>query len=86
MDMKYSYLIVQKAPRPTEATRKLIRPPIKKKGHVILDSCAPRGDIERTVIGKSFPDQQYRHARKSHWGDTWDFPVESFVVKTKPDP
>ena len=48
-----------------------ILPPIKSRGHVILDLCTPAGKIERWTVPKSFSKQAYRDARKSRWGDLW---------------
>ena len=48
-----------------------ILPPIKRRGHIILDLCTPAGRIERWTVPKSFGRQAYRDARKSSWGDLW---------------
>ncbi|KAL2037874.1 hypothetical protein N7G274_009349 [Stereocaulon virgatum] len=48
-----------------------ILPPIKRRGHVILDLCTPAGKIERWTVPRSFSKQAYRDARKSKWGDLW---------------
>ena len=48
-----------------------ILPPIKRRGHVVLDLCTPAGRIERWTVPKSFSKQAYRDARKSRWGDLW---------------
>ena len=48
-----------------------VRPPLKRRGHVILDLCTPAGKIERWTVPKSFGKQAYRDARKSQWGDLW---------------
>ncbi|EAS36490.3 37S ribosomal protein Rsm22 [Coccidioides immitis RS] len=50
---------------------RLILPPIKRKGHVVMDVCTPAGKIERWVVPRSFSKQAYRDARKSKWGDLW---------------
>lgn len=46
-------------------------PPMKRRGHVIMDLCTPAGKIERWTVPRSFSRQAYRDARKSHWGDLW---------------
>ncbi|KAF8249738.1 hypothetical protein K440DRAFT_582117, partial [Wilcoxina mikolae CBS 423.85] len=46
-------------------------PPIKRKGHVILDLCTSMGKIERWTVPKSYGKIPYRDARKSQWGDLW---------------
>ena len=48
-----------------------ILPPIKRRGHVILDLCTPAAQIERWTVPKSFSKQAYHDARKSKWGDLW---------------
>ncbi|KAJ5960518.1 Ribosomal protein Rsm22 bacterial-type [Penicillium vulpinum] len=48
-----------------------IYPPMKRRGHVILDLCTPAGKIERWTVPRSYSRQAYRDARKSHWGDLW---------------
>ncbi|KAH9814408.1 mitochondrial small ribosomal subunit Rsm22-domain-containing protein [Melampsora americana] len=50
---------------------RIILPPHKKKGHVILDVCSSNGQIERMTIPKSQGKSDYYDARKSHWGDSW---------------
>ncbi|KAK4495055.1 hypothetical protein PRZ48_013382 [Zasmidium cellare] len=50
---------------------RLILPPIKRKGHVILDLCTPAGTLERWTVPRSFSRQAYRDARKASWGDLW---------------
>ncbi|KAI0274926.1 mitochondrial small ribosomal subunit Rsm22-domain-containing protein [Gloeopeniophorella convolvens] len=53
---------------------RLVFPPLKKSGHVIMDVCAPTGKILRMTVPKSQGKQPYYDARKSHWGDL--FPHE----------
>ena len=48
-----------------------IKPPLKRRGHIVLDLCTPAGKIERWTVPKSFGKQAYRDARKSQWGDLW---------------
>ena len=58
------------APSPFTFPRAIL-PPIKRRGHVIIDLCTPAGKIERWTVPKSFSKQAYRDARKSKWGDLW---------------
>ncbi|KZT08624.1 Rsm22-domain-containing protein [Laetiporus sulphureus 93-53] len=58
---------------------RLVFPPMKKNGHVILDGCTAEGKIMRMTIPKSQGKQPYYDARKSSWGDM--FPHEP---KNKP--
>jgi len=53
---------------------RLVFPPMKNSGHVILDSCTPEGKIMRLTIPRSQGRQPYYDARKSSWGDI--FPHE----------
>ncbi|KAJ3721945.1 mitochondrial small ribosomal subunit Rsm22-domain-containing protein [Lentinula raphanica] len=48
---------------------RLVFPPLKKSGHIILDACTPEGKIMRLTIPKSQGKQPYYDARKSSWGD-----------------
>lgn len=58
-----------------------ILPPIKSRGHVILDLCTPAGKIERWTVPKSFSKQAYRDARKSKWGDLWALGAKTRVQR-----
>ena len=48
---------------------RLIKPPLKKGGHVTFDACAATGDLERFTVPKSYGRQAYQDARKAKWGD-----------------
>jgi ribosomal protein RSM22 (predicted rRNA methylase) len=50
---------------------RVVLPPLKRRGHVIIDMCTPAGTLERWTVPKSFSRQAYRDARKSSWGDIW---------------
>lgn len=68
-DEKYSYLVV--SPHSTPASKaRVIKAPIKKTGHVILDLCTPDGSLERLVIAQS-NGKEYAKARDTLWGDEW---------------
>ena len=58
-----------------------ILPPIKRRGHVVLDLCTPSGKIERWTVPKSFSKQAYRDARKSKWGDLWALGAKTRVPR-----
>ena len=60
---------------------RVILPPIKRQGHVILDLCTPAGKIERWTVPKSFSKQAYRDARKSKWGDLWALGAKTRVQR-----
>ncbi|KAJ2786924.1 37S ribosomal protein S22 [Coemansia interrupta] len=48
---------------------RIVLPPIKRKGHVLVDMCTTEGTVERWVYTKSHNKQAYRDARKASWGD-----------------
>ncbi|KAH7915708.1 mitochondrial small ribosomal subunit Rsm22-domain-containing protein [Hygrophoropsis aurantiaca] len=48
---------------------RLVFPPLKKSGHIILDACTSEGKIMRLTIPKSQGKQPFYDARKSSWGD-----------------
>ncbi|KAI0375467.1 hypothetical protein BV20DRAFT_1073580 [Pilatotrama ljubarskyi] len=60
---------------------RLVFPPLKRSGHIILDGCTAEGErhIMRMTIPKSQGKQPFYDARKSEWGDL--FPHEP---KNKP--
>lgn len=67
---------------------RLVFPPLKRGGHVILDSCTPEGKIMRMIIPKSQGKQVYYDARKSRWGDLFPHspknpPQERHVLKSE---
>jgi ribosomal protein RSM22 (predicted rRNA methylase) len=53
---------------------RIVRPPLKRSKHVVLDVCTPQGTLERRVPSKGklkpWPGA-YRAARKSGWGGVW---------------
>ncbi|KAK5111900.1 hypothetical protein LTR62_004632 [Meristemomyces frigidus] len=57
-------------PHPLSLPR-LILPPLKRRGHVILDLCTSAGRLERWTVPRSFSKRAFRDARKSSWGDLW---------------
>ncbi len=67
-DEKYAYLALLKdAPRPRPA--RVIRHPQIKPGHIDLTLCTVTG-IQRQTVTKRHREQ-FRQARKAHWGDPW---------------
>ncbi|GME64324.1 DNA-binding TFAR19-related protein [Neofusicoccum parvum] len=61
---------------------RLVLPPLKRRGHVILDVCTPAGRLERWTVPRSFGRQAYRDARKSRWGDLWALGAATRVPRT----
>ncbi|KAF8308419.1 hypothetical protein DL93DRAFT_1883914 [Clavulina sp. PMI_390] len=54
---------------------RILQTPLKRSGHVILETCTKEGNIARHTIPKSQGKQHYYDARKAKWGDA--FPWES---------
>ncbi|KAK3658384.1 37S ribosomal protein S22 [Elasticomyces elasticus] len=71
-----------KAAPPSLALPRAILPPLKRRGHVILDLCTPAGTLERWTVPRSFSKQAFRDARKSQWGDLWALGAKTRVVRT----
>ncbi|KAI9189780.1 37S ribosomal protein S22 [Blastocladiella emersonii ATCC 22665] len=78
-DVKFTYLVVKKsAPSlvPTNSAAlwpRVLGPPLKRGGHVLLDVCTPSGNAERIVVAKSMGKDAFKAARKLGWGDQWPF-------------
>ncbi|KAF9432282.1 37S ribosomal protein S22 [Entomortierella beljakovae] len=53
----------------SHAWSRIVVPPLKKDGHVVMDTCASNGYLERIIIPKSQGKIPYRDARKAMWGD-----------------
>lgn len=67
-DEKFSYLIASRQPV-TPAPTRIVRHPLKLKGHVKLTICAPEGVRQEVVTAKT--KEVYKNARKAEWGDAW---------------
>lgn len=68
-DEKFAYLIAGRAARLPAAAR-VLRHPLQRGGHVVLDLCTPEG-VRRRTIGRR-AGAAYRQARRAAWGDAWD--------------
>ncbi|CDF88144.1 related to RSM22-Mitochondrial ribosomal protein,small subunit [Zygosaccharomyces bailii ISA1307] len=56
----------------TQATwPRLIKQPLKRKGHVIMDLCGASGELEKWIVPKSYGKEAYHDARKATKGDLW---------------
>lgn len=82
----FSYLIVKRsgvepAPESSSAaaaassapnpTARIMRQPMKRDAHVIMEVCAPSGQIEQWTVPKSYSKQAYYDARKASGSDLW---------------
>ncbi|KAI9496757.1 mitochondrial small ribosomal subunit Rsm22-domain-containing protein [Zychaea mexicana] len=91
-DSKYAYVVLRRGSRSKAESShddlpeaaytwpRLIQPPLKKHGHVVMDVCAKEGEIQRMVIPKSQGKIPYRDARKAAWGDLFPHPSKNKVV------
>lgn len=52
---------------------RLVAPPMKRSGHVVMDVCGPSGQLERRRYAKSTGKQVYYDARRAAWGDLFPF-------------
>jgi ribosomal protein RSM22 (predicted rRNA methylase) len=87
-DEKYSYIVVRKVTpemkeetivQPDDQWAKLVSTPLKRGGHVVVDSCTKEGEMKRQVIARSHGIEFYTAARKALWGDglmVHKFPIE----------
>jgi ribosomal protein RSM22 (predicted rRNA methylase) len=69
---KFSYVIAAKE-QPAEESRaaRILRHPLKKSGHVILDLCTAGSKAQRVIVSRR-DKESYRRARTAKWGDLWD--------------
>ncbi|KAF2485983.1 mitochondrial small ribosomal subunit Rsm22-domain-containing protein, partial [Neohortaea acidophila] len=58
-----------------------VLPPLKRRGHVILDLCTPAATLERWTVPRSLSRQAFRDARKSSWGDLWALGAKTRVPR-----
>lgn len=68
-DEKYSYLVALRNPVSRPSAR-VIRKPLSRSGHVILDLCTSKG-VERRTISKR-DKERYGVATKMVWGGEWE--------------
>lgn len=59
---------------------RIIRSPIKRKGHVMLDLCSQSGKLEKWTVTKSFSKQVYHDARKALKGDLWALDAKTKIM------
>ena len=66
------------------AQGRIVRAPIKKRGHVYIDYCAQPGRIIRSRVTKAMANAApglYAAARKSRWGGFWPDTLERIYSK-----
>jgi ribosomal protein RSM22 (predicted rRNA methylase) len=67
---------------------RIVRSPIKKRGHVVMDVCYPSGTLGRSVVSRGNGEGRipvfYRAARKAQWGGL--YPASNFAtIETEAD-
>jgi ribosomal protein RSM22 (predicted rRNA methylase) len=68
---KFSYVIAARQPSPAESpAARIIRHPLKRSGHVILDLCTSESTAQRLIVSRR-DREAYRQARAAKWGDRW---------------
>lgn len=81
--INYTYLVMGKNVLLNKIDKwpRIISPPIKKKGHVILNVCTvePEVKIENWIIPRSMSREIYHDARKAQWGDLWPHGAKSKI-------
>ena len=74
-DEYFSYIVMQKPPfdeLPREGWARLVRKPLLRGKHVILDACRRDGVLARHALTKNnCVPGMYNVARKARWGDVW---------------
>ncbi len=65
-DEKFAYVVLCHSPFPRPQAR-VLRRPVLRTGHVVLDLCTPAGVDRRTVSRRE--GAEYRRARNVRWGD-----------------
>lgn len=68
-DEKFCYLIAVKEKGLIPAPARIIKRPLKRPGHVILDLCTPNG-LERKTVSKKHKDL-YKQVTHASWGDAF---------------
>ena len=67
-DEKFSYLVVAKSPAVSSQMR-ILRPPMKRSGHISLHVCTSEGIKIQTISRKD--KEKYVLAKKLDWGDSF---------------
>lgn len=71
-DEKFCYLIASKESVVDCGQSRLVKPPLKRSGHVHLSLCTPDGTFEERIVSKKM-DEAYKEAKKAEWGDLFRF-------------
>ncbi len=69
-DTKFSYLVVSRSRELVDSKlSRVLAPPQKKGGHVLLQLCTPKGEARRIAATKVQGKSYYKASRKTSWGD-----------------
>ncbi|KAF9245720.1 hypothetical protein BU15DRAFT_85441 [Melanogaster broomeanus] len=60
---------------------RLVFPPLKRNGHIVIDACTQEGKIMRLTIPRSQGKQAFYDARKSSWGDIFPHPSKNKPIE-----
>lgn len=64
---------------PDDQWARIIKQPLKRKGHVTMGVCNNEGVLQKWTVTKSFDRQSYHDARKAKDGDLWTLPAKTVV-------
>lgn len=62
---------------------RLVAPPLKRSGFVVMDTCTADEKLVRFTVAKSLGKQSYYDARKSGWGDLWPHSFKGAVERKR---
>ena len=68
-DEKLAYVVMSRTPPLRSAASRIVRKPIRNKGHVHLDVCETKGMTRQTIARSD--GATYRQARDAEWGGVW---------------
>lgn len=83
----HSYLVLEKRSLNAEedqevpAWPRILRNPMKRDKHVIMETCAPSGNVEHWTVTPSFDRAAYHDARKASGGDLWGLGAKTIQVR-----
>lgn len=84
----HAYLIIQRSDNgPTDSVShsdswaRVLRSPMKRDKHVIMEVCSPTSEVEQWTVTKGFDRQAYHDARKATGGDLWALSAKNFQAR-----
>ena len=69
-DEKYSYIAAVRSVAGNAMMNRVVKAPMRRSGHVVLELCTTDGRLDRTTVTKR-AGPAYRAARKAEWGHPW---------------